>query len=64
MADGEGDGTSSGVGIGMIIGLLVVVIVLLGGGFYVFGSHGGASNTVSTAADGATHTGTGTVTAK
>ena len=60
----DGDGTSQGVGMGMIIGLLVVVIILLGGGFYFFGGHGGGSNPVSAAADGATHTVTGTVTAK
>ena len=61
----EGDGTSSGVGMGMIIGLLVVVILLLGGGFYFFGGHsGGASNPVAAAADGATHTVSGTVAVK
>ncbi len=34
----DGDGTSSGVGMGMIIGLLVVVILLIGGGYYFFGA--------------------------
>jgi hypothetical protein len=33
----DGDGTSSGVGMGMIIGLLLVVILMIGGGFYFFG---------------------------
>ena len=44
----DGDGTSSGVGMGMIIGLLIVVIILIGGGFYVFGGHGGGSTPAST----------------
>ena len=60
----DGDGTSSGVGMGMIIGLLVVVILLLGGGYYFIGGHSSSSNPVSAAADGATHSVTGTVTAK
>lgn len=60
----DGDGTSSGVGMGMIIGLLVVVVLLLGGGFYFFGGHSGASNPVSAAADSAGHTVSGTVNVK
>ena len=44
----DGDGTSSGVGMGMIIGLLIVVIILIGGGFYFFGGHGGGSTPAST----------------
>jgi hypothetical protein len=39
----DGDGTSSGVGMGMIIGLLIVVIILIGGGFYFFGGHSGGA---------------------
>lgn len=62
-----GDGSAGGVGMGMIIGLLVVLLIVVAGGFYFFGGHsggGGSSNPVAAAADGATHTVTGTVTAK
>jgi len=60
----DGDGTSSGVGMGMIIGLLVVVILLLGGGYYFFGgghvvSGSGTSN--PTQSGGTTVSGTATV---
>lgn len=60
----DGDGTSSGVGMGMIIGLLLVVIILIGGGFYFFGgghvvSGSGTSN--PTQSGGTTVTGTATV---
>ncbi len=59
------DNTSSGVGLGMIIGLLVVLLIVVAGGFYFFGGRGGgASNPVAAATDGATHTITGTVTTK
>jgi len=60
----DGDGASTGVGMGMIIGLLVVVVLLLGGGFYFFGGHSGGSNPVAAAADGAGHTVSGTVNVK
>jgi hypothetical protein len=66
----DGDGTSSGVGMGMIIGLLLVVILLIGGGYYFFagGHSGGASsspaNAVAGAAEGAGHTVSGTVNVK
>ena len=41
MADGDNtsSGTSSGVGMGMIIGLLLVVVILIAGGIYFFGGH-------------------------
>lgn len=44
----DGDGTASGVGMGMIIGLLIVVILLIGGGYYFFAGHGGGSTPAST----------------
>jgi len=60
----DGDGTSSGVGMGMIIGLLIVVILLIGGGYYFFGgghvvSGSGTSN--PTRSGGTTVSGTATV---
>ena len=63
----DGDGTSSGVGMGMIIGLLVVVILVLGGGYYMFAGHSAApnpANAVAGAAEGAGHTVSGTVNVK
>ena len=65
----DGDGTSSGVGMGMIIGLLIVVILLIGGGYYFFGHAGGGAssspaNAVAGAAEGAGHTVSGTVNVK
>jgi flagellar motor component MotA len=65
MSESGGDGSSTGVGMGMIIGLLVVLLIVVGGGFYLFGGHASApANPVAAVADGATHTVTGTVTAK
>ena len=60
----DDDGTSTGVGMGMIIGLLVVVVLLLGGGYYFLSGRSGGSNPVSAAADGAGHTVSGTVNVK
>jgi hypothetical protein len=57
----EGDGTSSGVGMGMIIGLLLVILVVLAGGFYMFGGRHAASNPVAAVADSAGHTVSGSV---
>ena len=59
------DGTSSGIGMGMIIGLLLVVVILIAGGFYVFGGRGAPANPatqVASAAGGAAHTVSGSVT--
>ena len=61
----DGDNTSSGVGMGMIIGLLLVVLVVVAGGIYLFGGRTSAPNPaaqVASAAGGAAHTVSGTVT--
>ncbi len=61
----DSDNTSSGVGMGMIIGLLLVVLVVVAGGIYLFGGRSSAPNPaaqVASAAGGATHTISGTAT--
>lgn len=63
----NGDGTSSGVGMGMIIGLLLVVVILIAGGFYFFGGRGGGSSNpvgqvASAAGSAGGHTISGTAT--
>jgi hypothetical protein len=62
----NGDGTSSGVGMGMIIGLLLVVVILIAGGFYIFGGRTSApanpAAQVASAASGTAHTVSGSVT--
>lgn len=63
----DGDNTSSGVGMGMIIGLLLVVLIVVAGGIYFLGGRGGVSaanpaSQVASAASGAGHTVSGTVT--
>lgn len=61
----DGDSSSTGVGMGMIIGLLIVVILLVGGGFYFFGgSHVASGSGVSTPTASGGTTVSGTVTAK
>ncbi len=58
----DGDNTSSGVGMGMIIGLLIVVLIVVVGGIYLFGGHGSSpASQVASAAGGATHSVSGTV---
>ena len=59
----DGDNTSSGMGMGMIIGLLIVVLIVIVGGIYLFGGHGSSpAGQVASAAGGATHTISGTAT--
>ena len=57
----DGDNTASGVGMGMIIGLLLVAIVLIGGGLYLFGGRA-ATNPVAAVASEGGHTISGTAT--
>lgn len=59
----NGDNTSTGVGMGMIIGLLLVAIILIGGGLYVFGGRG-ASNPAAAVASAGDHTISGSATVK
>ncbi len=59
----DGDNTSSGMGMGMIIGLLIVVLIVIVGGIYLFGGHGSSpAAPVAAATSGAAHTISGTAT--